>query len=690
MSNVHVVMIVGNDIRRDTRVKRTAASLVRAGYQVTVVGRSLGDEREQSELAGAAVIRVPVPWRDRNRRASGVGRVRAIWRSERAAKKLQARFSHPALWPARLAVRVLRGLGRRVERRQIASGTVSWRRWAPGASDYLRCMTPEIVALRPDIIYAHDVQLLAVAHRAVSRLTRRGNRVAWLYDAHEYVAGLSLYQGRTEYERAAWLALEKQFITKADRVVTVSPDLARRLQDDYQLPQLPDVVINAPWYEAKRRPLAGVRGDCALPDETPLLVYSGGMTEARGVLTAIAALPALPQVHLALVPTPPRGAFLSQAWQYAVELGVADRVHISSPVHPQDVVAHLATADIGLIPLHRFASHDVALTNKLFEYLHAGLPVVVSDCPAQEQFVNHLQIGAVHRAADPESFAAAVMTVLSQLPKYRNAVTNLDLSANWSWQHSEQVLISAVSALRPPGRPAELSAEFPALREEVVLDDALAPQQVITGGALRATGASFDESEEIARVLRVAQLRATGAPVYTTDPATALLFSTARLVTGGEEVEQAATNQTAPGQRELQQVIAVVLGGPPTGRARHTIDAVRAAVKNHPQWTWDVVAADGDELQPHRAAIVIDDLSSPMPTAAGLAALSIGSVLVAHCPARLARLIWDDVPPVVDPADRDISAVLAQLLAEGTGLNTRGAAAAQWARGRVAISGGAA
>src|SRR5690606_12587088 len=118
---------------------------------------------------------------------------------------------------------------------------------------------------------------------------------------------------------------------------------------------------------------------------------------------------------------------------HARERGVADRVHFLDPVPPADVVAELASADVGVLPLRHFGSHEVALANKLFEYLHAGLPMVVSDCAAQEQFVRRFGLGEVHPAEDSGALAAAVRSVLVDLPVWRAAVEASPARERFTW-----------------------------------------------------------------------------------------------------------------------------------------------------------------------------------------------------------------------------------------------------------------
>ncbi|WP_245642988.1 glycosyltransferase [Piscicoccus intestinalis] len=152
--------------------------------------------------------------------------------------------------------------------------------------------------------------------------------------------------------------------------------------------------------------------------------------------TLIEALTKLTDVHLAVVCVPHcRTRRIQQMRERAVELGVAGRLHLLDPVAPSQVAAYLATADLGTAPFLHFGSHEFALPNKLFEYLHAGLPFVVSDCRAQAEFVTEKGMGAVFPAADVVACAAAIRDVLDRRQALHERIVGDDtLLEPFSWR----------------------------------------------------------------------------------------------------------------------------------------------------------------------------------------------------------------------------------------------------------------
>ncbi len=521
MTGPHVVMLVANDVTADTRVRKSALAVAALGARVTVVGLTTGPRREESRLGQVTILRVPVDFVLRDRRKDRRARLhrgelplltpdpaaQALARRRLALAQLAAdarpgvagaaarrlvrarRFALRGSAAARRSAARVATIGfkvydRGVQRLAVAASPA---RLVPEVGDLELAVGPVLDELAPDAIHAHAVHFLAVAARACARrLAATGRPVPWLYDAHEWVPGLSRYGGRTDRVVAAWARLEKRWIRLADRVVTVSPPLAVALRDRYRLPRLPDVVLNVPPFDPAGFgpagtgpiPVAGqglsVREAAGVAVGVPLLVYSGGVQAARGVDTAVRALVHLPGVHLAVVAVPSvHTPAVAAVTAVAQRLGVADRLHLLAPVPPDRVVEFLRSADVGLIPLRHFGSHEMALANKLFEYLHAGVPMVVSNCRAQAQFVREHGVGEVHRAGDGADLAAAVLRVLER----GRPPVDPALLARYTWHAQARVLQQVYRELLPdralladpPVLPAAEPAQTPVRRGATTL-----------------------------------------------------------------------------------------------------------------------------------------------------------------------------------------------------------------------------
>lgn len=479
----HVVMLVANDVATDTRVKKEALALARSGLRVTVVGAASDGKPNTSWMGPVEIVRVPVEFsirdeaaRDQPRRAyrrlldaniaaRAGARIAARQREIRSRSGLavqrrsegslgtllfkagvaERQVERMVLRGGRFAARLHGGLARRAESHHVIrakeksarreAGAVRWRVEHPAILDYEVAFGPVVDVLQPDVLHAHDMHVVSIAAHARARARAAGRDVPWVYDAHEYVPGLSQYGGRTARVIEGWADLESEFIRDAARVITVSPAIADALHERYQLASHPAVVLNIPTVEpsgAERVP--PLREVCGLAPDVPLLSYSGGMTRARGVHTAIEAMAQLSGAHLGLVCVPHNDTwFVRQLRKQVADMGLTDRVHFVNPVGPGQVVEYLRGVDVGLIPLLSYPSHEMALPNKLFEYLHAGVPIVSSELDCLGAFLRETGVGLTFPAEDPSALAAAASTVLADHERYAAAAGDPALVARYSW-----------------------------------------------------------------------------------------------------------------------------------------------------------------------------------------------------------------------------------------------------------------
>lgn len=400
-----VVMVVNNGMVNDARVLKSAHTLTRAGADVVVLGvASPGRERQEAWAGGVRFVRLPfVP-------ARGVTPAYVRWALARRLGRL-AKAAH-------------------------------WRRSLPVTRYYARAFAPELRRLAPDVVHVHDVHLLACVHEAFGGSP---GRPAVIYDAHEYVASLAVSGARTQRVVDGWASLERDHVGLADRVITVSPAIADRIREDSGLASRPAVVYNAPLVWPTPRTSRDLRAEAGVGPDQTLVVYSGALSAARGVDTVVRALPDLPSVVLAVVAVPHPHPMAPALTSLARTLGVGQRLRFVPPVPSHEVPAYLGGADVGVSPIvGDSVSYDLALPNKLFEFVHAGLPIVTSDLAAMGEFVRAHGLGEVFRQGDARSCADAIRRVLATPP----APASPALRREYSWQGQEAVLVEVYRGLR--------------------------------------------------------------------------------------------------------------------------------------------------------------------------------------------------------------------------------------------------
>jgi glycogen(starch) synthase len=507
-----VVMLVDNGVEGDSRVQKQARSAAEAGWDVTLLGFGPHSAGRSEWTVGDAKVRViplkrplrthksTLRWSPRRPFAYSslamanvrLQTVRA-WHSDlttrfallRVARQSggsarDERFGRFRLFPARVAYKIFSTWARfraaelnrlkaarenpasllnraMIRFWQVTRGDRCWRRLDPSLYDFEIGFRGEIDRLEPDIIHANDYRVLGVAARAKLRAATRGRDVKMVWDAHEYVPGLAPVSWWPSW-LPAQIAYEREFAPYSDAVVTVSPALAEMLRDGHGLSELPAVVQNCPQRDEIGvdvvDPVPDLRVACGISADTPLLAYCGGITPVRGVTLMVEALPDLPGVHVAFVSLHPNGGRknIDELETAAKRLGVADRVHVLPYVPHWLVVPYLSSADAAVSPLLHLPNHEIALSNKFFEYSHARLPVVTSDMRTMSEVVRKTGQGEVFPAGDREGYLRAVRAVLADPQKYRAAYDQPGLLEQWTWNAQAAVLEQVYSRLMPAPR----------------------------------------------------------------------------------------------------------------------------------------------------------------------------------------------------------------------------------------------
>jgi glycosyltransferase involved in cell wall biosynthesis len=414
-----VCMFLATPLRHDTRVEKEAAALADAGYNVRIIASFRPGLSRVERRAGATIVRVeddPLPARAarallRHRTLPATAPGDVITRE--AVERTGARA-----WLLRLLLRVHLRL--------------TWRRYLRTA---LRAAREEPAHLW----VAHDLETLPAALRARRRM---GGRV--LYDSHELFIDSSLARG----ERRRWERLERRSIGHADAVMTVSGAVARALADRYGI-AMPEVVLNAPSAVAGPAPVIDLRHTLSLPDGARIVLYLGGIQQQRGLEQLIAAVAGDHGLVLVML-GPGTDSYRAELVRKAAAAGAGARVRFLPAVPPSEIRSYAQGADVGVATIQdTFLSYRYALPNKLFDYLQAGLPLVVSDFPEMRALVERHDVGTTCDPASPSAIAAAIDRVTLDPVRHAELRAHARAAAElYTWECEREKLLALVAGLR--------------------------------------------------------------------------------------------------------------------------------------------------------------------------------------------------------------------------------------------------
>lgn len=211
-------------------------------------------------------------------------------------------------------------------------------------------------------VAAQNLFVLPMAHA----LARRTGAV-FAYNAHELETETIASKG---LRRKVQRLIERRYIRKADVVSVVNEPIAQWYRSAYPGVE-PVVVTNSPVDSGER---VDLRTRLSVPDDALLYIHVGFITTGRSVPLILDVFSRHPEAHVVFLGD---GALRPEVERAAEEF---PNIHWLPSVAPDEVVAHVRGADVGLCLIeHSCLSMALSTPNKLMEALKAGIPPLCSD-----------------------------------------------------------------------------------------------------------------------------------------------------------------------------------------------------------------------------------------------------------------------------------------------------------------------
>lgn len=294
----------------------------------------------------------------------------------------------------------------------------------------------------PEGVCIHRIQIPRIYRQAgflyfAQQVLVRAKRHATVvigHDMHGLVAGklLSikqrcplLYHCHDFAEDGRWLPFGSALVRWGERriakgtaaVIVPDKDRGAIVRQQLTLPHAPLTIANSPLLGTVPRDLAlRTRLHSAGYDFEKIVLRQGSIGPGHAIESTIRSIKLWANCSWGFVAMGrAEAAYVLHLKTLAAELGVEGQFAYLPAVPYGQVSRYTFDADVGHAlyePLHVNFIHITTASNKLMEYLQAGLPVLVSDRPALAKFVSDYQCGLPADESSPASIANAINTLL--------------------------------------------------------------------------------------------------------------------------------------------------------------------------------------------------------------------------------------------------------------------------------------
>ncbi len=277
-----------------------------------------------------------------------------------------------------------------------------------------------------DLLVANDLDTLPGCWLAA--VIRRKPLV---YDSHEYFTELPELLHRP-LTRSVWLQIERWIFPRLRHVYTVSGSIAAAYEARYGVKV--QVIRNLPL---------AANPSAAVFSREKNLLYQGSLNVGRGLELMVETLVELPDYQLIIAG---RGVMEEPLHRLAQTLQVADRVIFTGFLSPEALRQLTPTARIGLsLEEDLGENYRYALPNKLFDYVQARVPVIVSDLPEMKALCTEFQLGLVLDASQrtAKGLAALVRKLDADAESYQCYVDHCaEAARSLTWEQEEKPLLA--------------------------------------------------------------------------------------------------------------------------------------------------------------------------------------------------------------------------------------------------------
>jgi glycogen synthase len=364
---MRILMLVATSVATDTRVLREAGTLVAAGHDVHIIGKSV-----PADFAAPPGLTI-----------SSVGSSSVFQKQDQPS--LSSRRLGPHLRFARWMLLP--------QHRNSAFG-----RWAGGAIADGR-------GRAYDVVHAHDFTAL----RAGAELARLRD-VPLVYDSHELWSGRPRLHRPTPVQGWRERREEARLGAQAAAVITVGDGVADALRRRYGWTHL-HVVRNTFPTAAGGPPAAAVGA-----------VYAGRLAPHRELETIAVASRELPIPVTLIGPA-------DNTWLAGYDVGAAT---VREPVTSEAVTTLLQQEGIALVTHgDAFANLRLAMPNKLFQAVAAGVPVVATDVGELARLVREHNVGTLYRMGDASDLVRAVRDLIRDYDVWCARVASVRETLSW-------------------------------------------------------------------------------------------------------------------------------------------------------------------------------------------------------------------------------------------------------------------
>lgn len=263
--------------------------------------------------------------------------------------------------------------------------------------------------------------------------------VKLIYDAHEYETQT---QGLRGIRKKLAIFLENILIGYCDKTIVVGDAIADEYKRLYPKLDRPYVVLNTPAYKNIQKKDI-FRETLNISKEKTIFLYQGGLSKGRGIEILLDTFKNIDDENSVIIFMgygPLEELVISLSKEYT-------NIYFHEAVTPEVLLDYTCSADFGISTIEDSClSYRYCLPNKMFEYMMAEVPVIVSNLPEMKKIVEDNSVGVVVKENTPNGLQEAIEKA-TELDKDELHINIQKIKKIYNWEEQEKVLLNVYEGL---------------------------------------------------------------------------------------------------------------------------------------------------------------------------------------------------------------------------------------------------
>ena len=286
-----------------------------------------------------------------------------------------------------------------------------------------------------DILMSNDLDTLPA-----NFLAAKLKKIPLVYDSHEYFTGVPELVNRPKVQRF-WKKLESYFLPRVDYAITVNESIAKLYKAEYDkefniIRNVP--LITKPFLNNRET----LRKELGLPISKKIIILQGaGINIDRGAEELVSAMEYLSDYLLLIVGG---GDVILNLKKIVGEKKLKDRVWFVAKQPIEILRKYTAASNLGVtLDKSNNINYKFSLPNKLFDYIHAGIPILSSDLPELKNIIVHYNIGKICPDHDIKNISIMINDMLNADEQLKLWEANTVIAAKeLNWDKEKERLLS--------------------------------------------------------------------------------------------------------------------------------------------------------------------------------------------------------------------------------------------------------